>query len=210
MTLYLYACKNTDDNIVCNRLKNFVEFDFDRAKRIGPFTGIDYFGDGSFYLIDAPGHSQGHICGLVRTTSNPDTFILLGADACHHNGEFRPSEYRPLPEICCSGFHAYLGSIGRNAQTPFFSIPQDAQSKGSTHDLEAALETVHKVQDMDGYDNLLVLMAHDASILGHVEFFPKPLNDWHQRDLAEKGRWNFLQDFRAVLPQAEQEQYSKA
>ena len=188
------------------RGKNVIEIDFNsdvRAKRIGPFTGIDYFGDGSFYLINAPGHSQGHICGLVRTTSKPDTFILLGADACHHNGEFRPSESRHLPEHFCfpgtGGFHIYLESIGRNSETPFFSIPEDAQATGATHDLRAANETIEKVQDLDGYDNLLVLMAHDASILGHVEFFPRFLNDWHQRDLAEKCRWNFLKDFRAVL-----------
>ena len=66
--------------------------------KIGRFNALDYFGDGSFYLLDTPGHSVGHMCGLARTTSNPDSFIFMGGDASHHGGEFRPTEYSPLPK----------------------------------------------------------------------------------------------------------------
>lgn len=81
---------------------------------IGGFRGHDYFGDGSFYLLDVPGvrrdifpslrltltswqHAVGHICGFARTT--PDTFVFMGADCCHFAGMIRPSTYHPLPSI---------------------------------------------------------------------------------------------------------------
>ncbi|KUI57782.1 N-acyl homoserine lactonase AttM, partial [Cytospora mali] len=65
--------------------------------RVGRFDAYDYFGDGSFYLLDAPGHATGHMCGLARTTADPPSFVFMGADACHHPGVLRPSRYLPLP-----------------------------------------------------------------------------------------------------------------
>jgi len=60
------------------------EIEFKSDFKIGKFNAFDYFGDGSFYLLDVPGHAIGHICGLVRTT--PGSFLLLGADSCHFAG----------------------------------------------------------------------------------------------------------------------------
>ncbi|KAL5486194.1 hypothetical protein ACEPAI_7239 [Sanghuangporus weigelae] len=52
-------------------------------KPIGPFPRtFDYFGDGSLYLVDAPGHLAGHMNFLVRTS--PDGgWIYLAGDAAH-------------------------------------------------------------------------------------------------------------------------------
>lgn len=70
----------------------------DDCLKIGRFDAMDFFfGDGSFYLLDAPGHTVGHTCGFARVTSSPDSFVLMGAEACHHAGLFRPTEYVPLP-----------------------------------------------------------------------------------------------------------------
>ncbi|KAH7929093.1 Metallo-hydrolase/oxidoreductase [Leucogyrophana mollusca] len=58
----------------------------DFSTSIGPFPGaFDYFGDGSMYIIDAPGHLPGHVTLLARTSSD-GSWILLGGDAAH---EFR-------------------------------------------------------------------------------------------------------------------------
>jgi glyoxylase-like metal-dependent hydrolase (beta-lactamase superfamily II) len=46
-------------------------------------AAIDVFGDGSLYIIDAPGHLPGHINLLCRTSWKPSKYILLGADSCH-------------------------------------------------------------------------------------------------------------------------------
>lgn len=44
---------------------------------------MDLFGDGSVYVISAPGHLPGHINLLCRVSSSPDKYMLLAADACH-------------------------------------------------------------------------------------------------------------------------------
>lgn len=65
--------------------RNVREIDFEKEGgfKIGRFNAHDFFGDGSFYLLDTPGHTIGHICGLARTSSNPDTFVFFGGDASH-------------------------------------------------------------------------------------------------------------------------------
>lgn len=67
------------------------EIDFGSSSlKVGGLPAVDYFTDGTFYLLDTPGHCFGHMCGLARVTSNPDSFILMGGDAIHQGGELRP------------------------------------------------------------------------------------------------------------------------
>ncbi|KAJ6442538.1 glycoside hydrolase family 18 protein [Purpureocillium lavendulum] len=49
-----------------------------------PWT-LDLFGDGSLYIVDAPGHLRGHINLLARTSSSDggDRWVYLAGDACH-------------------------------------------------------------------------------------------------------------------------------
>lgn len=42
---------------------------------------LDLFSDGSVYIIDAPGHLEGHVNLMVRT--GPTTWVYLAGDACH-------------------------------------------------------------------------------------------------------------------------------
>ena len=53
-------------------------------KLIGPFPrALDFFDDGSLFIIDAPGHLPGHINILARTS--PDGgWIYLAGDSAHH------------------------------------------------------------------------------------------------------------------------------
>ncbi|KAI4245863.1 MAG: hypothetical protein LQ352_006508 [Teloschistes flavicans] len=46
--------------------RNLREISFDSKFQIGGYAALDYFEDGSFYLLDSPGHAIGHMCGLVR------------------------------------------------------------------------------------------------------------------------------------------------
>ena len=69
--------------------------------QISNLPAIDYFADGSFYLLHTPGHAIGHICGLARATvgtNDKDSFILLAGDAFHHPGELRPSDWLTNPD----------------------------------------------------------------------------------------------------------------
>jgi hypothetical protein len=53
---------------------------FDRA--------LGFFGDGTLYLVDAPGHFEGHITALARVA--PGTFVFLGADTCNNRECYTP------------------------------------------------------------------------------------------------------------------------
>ncbi|KAF1950470.1 Metallo-hydrolase/oxidoreductase [Byssothecium circinans] len=44
-------------------------------------AAIDFFTDGSVYIIDAPGHLPGHVNLLARTA--PRKWVYLGGDCCH-------------------------------------------------------------------------------------------------------------------------------
>jgi glyoxylase-like metal-dependent hydrolase (beta-lactamase superfamily II) len=91
-----------------NKGREIIELNFDpnTSKHtcliIGGFEAIDFFGDGSFFLLDTPGHTIGHVSALLRTTSDASgesTFVLLGGDIAHHASVFRPSQHFPFPEV---------------------------------------------------------------------------------------------------------------
>ena len=54
-----------------------INFDGDRSLMLGQYKAYDFYGDGSFYLIDSPGHTVGHMCGLARTSADPPQFVFM-------------------------------------------------------------------------------------------------------------------------------------
>ncbi|KAG9586847.1 Metallo-hydrolase/oxidoreductase, partial [Aureobasidium melanogenum] len=172
--------------------------------KIGRFHAYDYFGDGSFYLLDTPGHTVGHMCGLARTSAPLDkeaTFVMMGADACHHAGEFRPSQYQPLPteispspktlpQPVCPGHLLQEVHCNKSANEPYYEA-----TEGFCHNLETNHWTVEGMQEFDASDDILLIIAHDASLLGVLDFFPESLNHWREKDLDAKTRWRFLGGF---------------
>ncbi|KAK7752965.1 hypothetical protein SLS62_005124 [Diatrype stigma] len=49
---------------------------------LGGFSNaLDYFGDGSVYVIDSPGHLYGHVNLLTRVSESK--YVYLGGDCCH-------------------------------------------------------------------------------------------------------------------------------
>jgi glyoxylase-like metal-dependent hydrolase (beta-lactamase superfamily II) len=182
------------------------EVDFSNSSlKIGKFPALDFFGDGSFYLLDAPGHDWGHINGLVRTTSNPDTFIFLGGDSVHHGAELRPTPYIPIPDqvqfalpekvraqgitACPDGskFREFNVSRGRKPDEPFFDPVLVV-------DMADAVETIEKAKEADAQDDVFFIFAHDYTIQGVVDFFPQSVNGWKEKGWKQKHQWNFLGD----------------
>ncbi|KAI0505578.1 beta-lactamase-like protein [Xylaria bambusicola] len=178
--------------------------DVSRSLTIGAFEAYDFFGDGSFYLLHTPGHTIGHLAGLARTTSSPDTFIFMGGDLCHHSGEIRPSPHLPIPANIqfplpdylrarisgCPGaeqFHALNHKHGRKAYEPFFE-PVLAV------DIPQAIQTIKDAQLADAQSNIFFVFAHDMEIQGIVDFFPHPANGWRVKGWREKSLWRFLAD----------------
>lgn len=197
------------------------EIQFTQGTTVGRFNAFDYFGDGSFYLLDSPGHAVGHLCGLARVTttaaaggsssSSSSSFILMGGDASHHAGEFRPSAYLPLPETisphpfddnaataampCPGALVEHLLQDGGDRTKPFYRVA----TEGLHHDAAETGRTVEKVQEADAHDAVLVVVAHDASLKGVLDFFPAYANDFVEKKWVEKGRWAFLKDFKEAL-----------
>lgn len=188
------------------------EVRFTQGKKVGRFDALDYFGDGSYYLLDAPGHAVGHLCALARVTSGPDSYILMGGDAAHHGGELRPSGYLPLPGSIsphplepraaspCPGavFEHLLRRGGGDGRTrrPFYGITRG----GGVHaDGDETARTVEKIQEADAHDRVLVVLAHDQNLLPVLDFFPKYASGFASKDWVGRGRWAFLKDFKEAL-----------
>ncbi|KAI3532352.1 metallo-beta-lactamase superfamily protein [Colletotrichum filicis] len=153
------------------------ELDFASTQiEIGGLKALDYFNDGSFYLLSAPGHAIGHINALARTTE--DSFMYFAGDSFHHSSVLRPHGGATLPEeiqlpghSCCSGraFHAVhpvagnsaalgpyskvLGEAGSDANgIPFHALPEG----GIFMDLEASRETVRAIQRFNASPDVFV------------------------------------------------------
>jgi len=187
-----------------------VDFEKDeRALQIGPFQAIDYFGDSTFYLISTPGHAPGHLSGLARVT--PTTFVFMGADAAHHEGEFRPSQYLPLPKTVSlpssKRFSASgcPGEILANLQperkgsitTPFYEPSDDFCT-----DKEQAMDSIRGIIELDASSDTFVILAHDKSLRSKIPLFPESINDWKEKDLDAKTRWLFVDEFAASVDEA--------
>ncbi|KAK5655102.1 hypothetical protein OQA88_6001 [Cercophora sp. LCS_1] len=70
--------------------------------------GLDFFGDASLSIVDAPGHLPGHINILARVADGPtgSKFVYLAGDACHDrriiNGEKTIGEWQDAAgNTCC-------------------------------------------------------------------------------------------------------------
>ena len=186
--------------------REVIEIDFTDDFKIGKFQAKDYFGDGSFYILNVPGHATGHICGLVRTT--PDTFVFLGGDVCHFAGVFRPTEYIPMPgEIpeatplhraisrpCpCSAFMSSHPK-GEDARTePFYAV---STAPGTFYaDPPKAMESIRALAEFDADPNVLVAIAHDPTSLDVFDFFPEgTLNEWKAKGWKEKMEFGFVNE----------------
>lgn len=189
--------------------RELVEITFPETEglKLGQYRAHDFYGDGSFYLLDTPGHAIGHIAGLARTKAEPAEFIFLGGDIAHHGGEFRPTEYLPLPDTItpnpfrpttntssCPGalFESIHPQPGEYKTKPFYRL-----TEGGVHaNTAAAQDSVDKMHEWDAAENIFVVVAHDRTLFDLFEYFPQSdARQWRAKGWKEKGRWRFLGDF---------------
>ncbi|KAJ5140907.1 hypothetical protein N7448_004315 [Penicillium atrosanguineum] len=181
------------------------EINFEKKDiQIGRFRGFDFFGDGSFYVLDTPGHAVGHLAGLARTTSNPDTFIFMGGDLCHHSGEIRPSKHLRIPnEVHLATPQAALpcpGALYENLQIQRQRSPDEPFFEPLMGlDIPETIKTIKKAQDADKRDNVWFIYAHDSILHGVVDLFPHPANHWKEKNWRNQTLWAFLRDFEAAI-----------
>ncbi|KIJ65714.1 hypothetical protein HYDPIDRAFT_110862 [Hydnomerulius pinastri MD-312] len=119
---------------------------------IGPFPhALDYFGDGSMYVIDSPGHLGGHVNVLARTSSD-GAWIYLGGDSAH---DFR---------------------LITGEREMAYSVTDTGVVRCAHVNREVAEETIRRIGKLLKLPRVQVLIAHDYDWYnanrGGVAFFP--------------------------------------
>ncbi|KAL2842651.1 beta-lactamase-like protein [Aspergillus pseudodeflectus] len=196
---------------------SFDESETETLLQIGPFNAIDYFGDGSFYILDAPGHTFGHIAALARVAADrhdpgKNNFVFMGGDTCHFAGQFRPTVERPLPgegAEYTSEASQIQPNLQHQAQAQAWAstaacpgsimerllanptTPLFEMPATNTVDVAEAHASISKMQAFDAAENIWVVIAHDQALLDLVDFYPASVNDWQRKGYAQKTRWRF-------------------
>jgi hypothetical protein len=87
------------------------------------------------------------------------------------------------------------------ATKPFYDLKTSADNSPSAmaHNPQEARETIQKVMETDASESILVVMAHDDSLRGVLDFFPGYLDGFVEKGWVEQGRWGFLKDFRGAV-----------
>ncbi|KIN06830.1 hypothetical protein OIDMADRAFT_109913 [Oidiodendron maius Zn] len=117
-------------------------------KPLGPFSHTyDFFEDGSFYLINAPGHMEENLAALarVKTKYSKMKWVLLGGDCAHSN----------------------IFTYWPNA--PFGSMPVKFFPSGTLHECrETARETILRIAECKKNEDrdLFVWYAHGDFLEG--------------------------------------------
>lgn len=163
------------------------EIDFSAsATLIGGLRAVDFFDDGSFWLLETPGHVSHHLSALCRTTE--ETFVFLGGDVVHSPAQFRPNKFRHLPEHILTKVAPQLSGQPRPIEEPIRGL-----AAGMYHDLKTAEETVEKLKTFDGSEDVMIIVAHDWSLQQVIDMFPASINNWKAKGWADQGRWLFVE-----------------
>ena len=104
----------------------------------------------------------------------------------------RQSREARKDELSCIPFRKLLPHSEGTA--PFYGL-----AEGLHDDIARAEDTLEKLQAFDAAENVLVIIAHDWSLLQVVDLFPKDINQWKQNHWGELARWRFLADFREAI-----------
>ncbi|KIJ53744.1 hypothetical protein M422DRAFT_25543 [Sphaerobolus stellatus SS14] len=105
---------------------------------LGIFSrAYDFFGDGSLFIIDAPGHIPGHINVLART-SGDGSWIYLGGDSAHH-----------------------MRLVTGDKEIAHYISPVTQKLVCMHSDLDAAKETIRRMRVIMQNPKVLLIIAHD-------------------------------------------------
>ncbi|KAH9209734.1 hypothetical protein DL95DRAFT_526699 [Leptodontidium sp. 2 PMI_412] len=174
---------------------------------------------GSTQLIVGPGFKDGLMPGFPV---NPESDLLESdfegrkvVEVVFEGlkiGEFRPTEYLPIPEEVNTGaVFDHASPRGFCPKSLFEKLtphnkPFYQASEKAAYDYAKMEDTIMKLEAFDAAENVWVVIARDGSLLEPeigVEFFPTgTLNNWKKDDLAEKTRWTFLKDFEVAAKAA--------
>ena len=110
-------------------------------------NAVDYFGDGSTWIIDSPGHLHGHVNALLRV--GPKKWVYLGGDCCHDRrimtGERGIAEY-DIGHGKLKSAHSELSVAKMTIQNiqKLIEVNGDAVEWIVAHDTKWACENQHR------------------------------------------------------------------
>ncbi|KAJ9105301.1 hypothetical protein QFC21_001669 [Naganishia friedmannii] len=134
---------------------------------------VDWFGDGSFWIVNTPGHRVGHISALARVTSNPDTYVFLAGDTSHHQ-----SLYLPVPTE---------GQPDTRTKVPFYPKSEGSKEMTSLDDDPIVnTQNIGRLTRLSAEDNIMVLLAHEGEVEGILPVWPEDLSRWKTRGWKEE------------------------
>ena len=107
---------------------------------LGPFPhALDFYGDGSLYVVDAPGHLPGHVNVLARTSADGG-WVYLAGDSAH--------DWR---------------LVRGQAEIAVVDDPRGPNGKICMHVDKAEVEaTIKRIADVLTLPRVKVILAHDA------------------------------------------------
>jgi hypothetical protein len=117
-------------------------------KAFGTFDHAwDLFGDGSLWIIDAPGHIAGNVAAAGRLKSGE--WVIMGGDCCH-------SRYILLLYVVSIDFRQLL-----EGSKEIGTWKEKDGSESCMHgDREAAVDTIRRLRKLGSLDGVHVAMAH--------------------------------------------------
>ncbi|KAL0564151.1 hypothetical protein V5O48_017904 [Marasmius crinis-equi] len=185
--------------------RNVEELDFGNSKlQIAGLSAIDFFNDGSLYLIDMPGHCPGHIVALARVKN--DSFLLLGGDTCHHPGQIRPNQHihesYPCPGHIIDAARKsvsaeHFATSGtkefdlKTRDTPLLSVPPPPSAYT---DQERSIASQKTLSVLDAHKDIFVVTSHDPTLVGVIDLAPERLDNWKEKGWKESAIWAFLDE----------------
>lgn len=149
----------------------------------------DFFGDGSFYLLNSPSHTIAHLCALARVFNFP-ILLFPWARMCATILE------RILPVglssslsdtstfACCQSRKVGVPDRSFQAIQPYKSAtkPFHIVQPVLAHDEVWAAWIVNGMAESDADDNFFVVTVHDEDMLTLADFLPKEPEDWREKE----------------------------
>ncbi|KAF7298306.1 Metallo-beta-lactamase superfamily protein [Mycena kentingensis (nom. inval.)] len=195
--------------------REVTKIDFGASElKFNDLRAFDYFGDGSLYLVDAPGvprrwpprrprprHSlpkpnlhpprRRQLPPRRASPSAPRLPIRLPLPRAPPRLFHHPHLHRPL--LLLPGSHDGHFDLPSRA-APLLSIADAGSVLRFSADPVQGAVTLEKIARWDADEDVLVLIVHDASVVSGdvLPYYPRALNGWKKAGWKQKSVWRFL------------------
>lgn len=136
----------------------------------------------------------------------------MGGDIGHHASQWRPSQHIPLPteltpspfgftsrfnirrNVCLGELFSQHAHPNQSSRRPFTKVKE-----GHPHDVQQAQQSLEKMVDFDADEKILVVAAHDFTMLPVLQYFPEEANGWYEAGWKQTAHWEFLKGLTGIV-----------